>query len=92
MDPSLWLAQQVSPLTWLAAALFLIPILYLIGSAIRDRSWPQFGGGLALAGLILLIAIHRIVGGLLILLGVAILVVAIALPRWRGDRQEFQLD
>lgn len=92
MDPSLWLPQQVNPLTWLAAGVFLIPVVYLIVSSIRDRSLLQFGGGLVFLGIIVLVAFHRLLGALTTVAGIVIVVVAIALPRMRGERQDFQLD
>lgn len=89
MGPSFWLAQ-VNPIVVLAAAVFIIPVLYLIGSALRDRSWIQLGVGIGLLGVIVFLAFHRIVGGVLLIAG-AILAVA-AFLRARSDRQDFQLE
>ena len=90
MDIPILLAQAASPLTWLAAAVFAIPAIYVIISALRDQAWMQLGGGVAFLGVVIALAFHRLAGGLLILGGIALFIVRFIIAK--GDREEFQLD
>lgn len=90
MHPLILGPLQPSPITLFAAAVFVLPAIYLIFSSIRDKEWMQLGFGSAFLGFVIFLIGYRLPGGVILVAG---LVLGIGwLVKTREEQQEFGLD